>query len=130
MHRVLLLQEAEVERAKLVKKDRAAVDHAIEKLEALGTDLSFPHASAVKGHHDLRELRPQAGKSPWRPLYRQLGDAFVIADIAPEAKKNKRGFDRACLAAVDRLSHVELGDEAAQEGEPDDRPGQSTDTGP
>ena len=63
MHRVLLLQEAEVERAKLAKKDRTAVDHAIEKLEALGTDLTFPHSSAVKGHHDLRELRPRAGRS-------------------------------------------------------------------
>ncbi len=84
-------------------------------LEALGPNLPFPHSSAVKGHDDLRELRPQAGKSPWRPLHRKVGDAFVVAAIGPEAKKDKRGYERACEAAVDRLSLVESDDEADQE---------------
>jgi len=108
---VLFLEEAERERSELANKDRVAVDHAIEKLEALGPDLRFPHSSAVKGDYDLRELRPQAGKSPWRPLYRQVGDTFVVGAIAPEAKKNKRGFEKACRAAVGRLWQVELDDD-------------------
>ncbi len=103
------------------------MDHAIEKLEALGPGLPFPHSGAVKGQDDLRELRPQAGRNPWRPLYRQVGDAFVVAAIAPEARKDKRGFDKACQAAVDRLSQVELAD---KESGPDGKSGQSADTGP
>jgi hypothetical protein len=88
-------------------KERAAVDHAVEKLEAMGPTLPFPHSSNVQGWEDLRELRPKAGKSPWRPLYRQVGDPFVIAAIGPEANKNRRGFDRACQAAIDRLAELE-----------------------
>jgi hypothetical protein len=61
----------------------------------------------VEGHDDLRELRPQAGKSPWRPLYRQVGDTFVIAAIGPEAKKDKREFNKACQRAIDRLAKLE-----------------------
>ena len=65
------------------------------------------HSSNVEGSDDLRELRPQAGKSPWRPLYRQVGAPFVIAAIGPEAKKNKRRFDKACQSALDRLAKLE-----------------------
>jgi len=61
-------------------------------------------------------LRPQAGKSPWRPLYRKVGDRFVIAAVGPEAKKNKRGFDKACERAIDRLAKLE-GDDGEQEAE-------------
>jgi hypothetical protein len=60
---------------------------------------------------DLRELRPQSGKSPRRPLYRQVGSPFVIAAIGPEAKKDKRKFDKACERAIDRLAKLEDDDE-------------------
>jgi hypothetical protein len=110
MWQVLYLPEAEVERGELPPSERAAVDHAVDKLQALGPSLPFPHSSRVQGQNDLRELRPRAGKSPWRPLYRQVGDPFVIAAVAPEAKKDRRGFDRACRAAVERLAKLEIDD--------------------
>jgi hypothetical protein len=69
-----------------------------------------PHSSNVEGWNDLRELRPQAGKSPWRRLYRKVGDRFVIAAVGPEAKKNRRGFDRTCEHAIDRLAKLEEDD--------------------
>jgi hypothetical protein len=107
MWEVIYLGEAELERAQLPTRDRVAVDHAVAKLEAIGPALPYPHSSNVEGSDDLRELRPQAGKSPWRPLYRQVGAPFVIAAIGPEAKKNKRGFDKACQSALDRLAKLE-----------------------
>jgi hypothetical protein len=96
MWKVLYLLAAEEELDSLPARDKNAVDNAVEKLKSMGPNLPPPHQSAVLGCEDLRELRPQVGKSPWRPLYRQVGDPFVIAAIAPEAKKDKRGFDRAC----------------------------------
>jgi hypothetical protein len=107
MWEVIYLAEAGHERAELPTRDRVAVDHAVAKLEAIGPALPYPHSSNVEGSDDLRELRPQAGKSPWRPLYRQVGAPFVVAAIGPEAKKNKRGFDKACQSALDRLAKLE-----------------------
>jgi len=107
MWEVAYLPEAVDERAELPARDRAAVDNAVAKLEAIGPALPHPHSSNVEGWNDLRELRPQAGKSPWRPLYRKVGDRFVIAAVGPEAKKNKRGFDKACERAIDRLAKLE-----------------------
>jgi hypothetical protein len=110
MWEVTYLPEAEDERAELSARDRVALDNAVAKLEAMGPALPHPHSSNVEGWNDLRELRPQAGKSSWRPLYRQLGDPFVIAAIGPEAKKNKREFDKACQRAIDRLAKLEEDD--------------------
>jgi hypothetical protein len=87
MPEVVYLPEAEDERADLLARDRVAVDNAVAKLKALGSALPYPHSSNVEGADDLRELRPQAGKSPWRPLYRQVGDPFVIAAIGPERRR-------------------------------------------
>lgn len=107
MWQVLYLPEAEDERADLPPRERAAVDNAADKLKNVGPRLGPPHASSVLGWEDLRELRPRAGKSPWRALYRQVGDPYIIAAIAPEAKKDRRGFDRACGAAIERLMKLE-----------------------
>jgi hypothetical protein len=82
--------------------------NATAKLEAVGPVLGHPHTSAVQGSPSLRELRPRAGRSPWRALYRQVGDYLVIAAIAPEARKNPQGFNRACAAAVERLDKLEV----------------------
>lgn len=79
----------------------AAIRNAIEKLRAEGVMLAFPHCSAVAGSsiHGLRELRPRAGRSRWRPLYLQVDEqAFLILAVAPEAQIDKRGF----RAALDR----------------------------
>jgi hypothetical protein len=111
MWEVVYLPEAEDERAQLPARDRAAVDNAVAKLEAMGPTLPYPHSSNVEGWDDLRELRPQAGKSPWRPLYQQVGTPFIISAIGPEAKKDKRGFDKACQRAIERLAELEDDDE-------------------
>jgi Phage derived protein Gp49-like (DUF891) len=87
MGEVVYLPPAVDERAELPARDRAAVDNAVAKLEAMGPALPYPHSSNVEGWNDLRELRPQAGKSPWRPLYRKVGDRFVIAAIGPRPRR-------------------------------------------
>jgi len=68
---------------------------------------SATHSSAVQGTPGLRELRPRGGRSPWRGLYRQVGERFVIAAIAPEAQHDPRRFKRACTAASRRLDELE-----------------------
>ena len=64
-------------------------------------------SSAVQGADRLRELRPRGGRSPWRALYRQVGDEFVIAAVGPEAQIDPRGFAAACRHAEDRLVEIE-----------------------
>lgn len=91
--------------------ERIAIQHALEKLEALGPQLEAPHSSAVKGEDGagLRELRPRAGRSRWRPIYRQpKTQTFVILAVAPEAQIDKRGFNRAISDAKQRLGELEL----------------------
>jgi hypothetical protein len=106
MWTVLYLPEAEEERRRLPAVEKAALINADRK-QALGRQLPYPHSSAVKGADRLRELRPRGGRSPWRGLYRQVGDVFVIAAVAPEAQVDKRKFDAACRAAERRLSQIE-----------------------
>jgi hypothetical protein len=107
MREVVYLPEAEEERARPPARDRVAVEHAVAKLEAMGSALPYPRSRNVEGWEDLRELRPQAGKSPWRPLYRSAGARFVISAIGPEAKKDRRGLEKACQCAIDRLARLE-----------------------
>jgi hypothetical protein len=98
---------AEQELAALPATDRVAVLHAAEKLAALGPSLPHPHQSDVRGADGLRELRPRAGRSRFRPLYGRVGDAFVILAVGPEALVDRRGFDRTVRAATRRLAEVE-----------------------
>lgn len=69
----------------------------------MGPRLQRPHSSAVQGTagKGLRELRPRAGRSRWRPIYRRVTpDTFVILAVGPEAQIDRSGFD----AAVDRAA--------------------------
>lgn len=93
----------------LPSHERNAIDNAVDKLGSLGPLLAFPHSSKVMGDPGgaLRELRPRAGRSPWRCIYERIGDVFVIAAIAPEAQKDKAGFDRSVRDAKARLAEVE-----------------------
>lgn len=93
--------------ARLPAVEKAAVINADRKLQAFGPQLPYPHSSAVKGADRLRELRPRGGRSPWRGLYRQIGDVFVVAAIAREAQVDGRKFEAACRAAERRLSQIE-----------------------
>lgn len=80
--------------------------NAMKKLEAGGPALGAPHTSQVKGT-TLRELRPRQGRSPWRALYRRIGENMVVAAVAPEAEVNRRGFERAVRHAEARLARIE-----------------------
>ncbi len=80
--------------------------NAVDKLKVAGPALPYPHQSAVHGT-SIRELRPRAGRSPWRAFYRRLGDQFVIGAIGPEAMVDRRGFDRAVTACTIRLVELE-----------------------
>lgn len=90
-------------------QERKAIDNAVDKLASLGPTLAFPHSSKVMGDPGgaLRELRPRAGRSPWRCIYERIGDVFVIGAVGPEAQKDKAGFDRAVAAAKTRLAEIE-----------------------
>ena len=103
---VVYLPEAESERLVLPKVERNALIHAVEKLEAFGPQLGYPHTSAVQGFTGPRELRPRARRSPWRALYRRVSDVFVLAAVGPEAQSDQRGFDRAARQAVARLAEI------------------------
>lgn len=99
--------EAAAERDALVPREKAALINAEAKLAALGPALPYPHSSAVQGADRLRELRPRGGRSPWRALYRQVNDEFVIAAVGPEAQVDRRGFTGACRRAEVRLTEIE-----------------------
>jgi hypothetical protein len=85
--------------------------HSVEKLEAVGRRLGHPHSSAVQGQEGggLRELRPRAGRSRWRPIYRQVtARTFVIFAVGPEAGTDQAGFDAAVRRATKRLAEFEM----------------------
>jgi len=114
--------EADTELQQLPPGEQVAMRHAVEKLRALGTTLPFPHQSSVAGGNQLRELRPRAGRSRWRALYRQIGDAFIVGAITPEANVDRQAFSRAIRTAEARLArYVEPGPSGGAENGDDDR---------
>ena len=90
----------------VVGRDVRRLVQLFDKLAALGPGLRYPHQSEVRGGGGLRELRPRAGRSPWRAFYRQVGRAFVIGAVGPEAQVDNRGFRRAVGVANERLSDI------------------------
>ncbi|MFG3554159.1 type II toxin-antitoxin system RelE/ParE family toxin [Micromonospora sp. NPDC047557] len=104
---VLYHPEAIVELHALPAAERAAIGHAVEKLESLGPNLGYPHSSNVRSAVNLRELRPRGGRSRWRAFYSGVGAAFVVGAIGPEAGVDRRGFNRAVAAAEGRIKEVE-----------------------
>jgi hypothetical protein len=56
------------------------------------------------------------GRSPWRALYRRIGAVLVVAAIAPEARVDPQGFDRAIRLAEERLSGLDPDMEVTDEG--------------
>lgn len=98
--------EAKAELMLLPVREMASVLAAIDKLEAQGDALTFPHQSAVRGARGLRELRPRRGRSRWQALYRRVGPEMVILAVAPEAQADRRGFARAVLTAERRAAEA------------------------
>lgn len=99
-------EDAVRELLRLDARDQEAVQHAREKLIALGDRLPFPHQSAVRQGAPLRELRPRGGRCRWRPLYARVGAGFVILVVVPEAEVDPRGFRRGVEVALHRLSEL------------------------
>ena len=83
--------------------------HVIEMLEENGDRLGHPYSSDVRIAANLRELRPRAGRSPWRAFYRRIGDMMYVGAFGPEARSNPRGFAQAVREAEARLDDVEKG---------------------
>jgi hypothetical protein len=104
---VVFHPHAEAELTGLIAGERTAILHAVDKLSALGPELPFPHQSHVEGAQRVRELRPRAGRSRWRAFYGQVGEAFVVAAIGPEAQVDRRGFEKAVAAATGRLAEIQ-----------------------
>src|SRR5437667_5423245 len=101
--RVAFHPSAADELRSLPDREREAMQRALEKLRELGDQLGFPHSSAVRGADRLRELRPRAGRSPWRALYRRIGELIVVGAVAPEAGHQRRAFEAAVKQAEERL---------------------------
>lgn len=83
--------------------EQTAMANAFEKLQLYGDRLAYPHSSQVQGT-TLRELRPRAGRSPWRALYQRVGDTTLVAAIIPEAQHDPRKFRRGVVNATDRIA--------------------------
>jgi hypothetical protein len=110
MWTVRYLREADEELEALPAVERAAMIRADKKLREIGPNLGSPHTSDVRGiKATLRELRPRGGRSPYRGLYRRVGQELVIAAIGPDGKTDKRGFRKAVDRALARLDKVEEG---------------------
>jgi hypothetical protein len=111
-YEVLWHQAADAERAAISDAaERAAIQHAREKLQAVGPKLGAPHSSAIKGEDGSgqRELRPRGGRSRWRPIYRRVGPGiFVILALAPEAEIDRRGFNEKVRDAQRRFEEMDI----------------------
>ena len=98
------------ELSRIPPPEQNAIDNALRKLEAYGPALPYPHQSAVRGTPSLRELRPRAGRSPWRALYQRVGAFFIVAAVGPEANMNRQEFARAVAIALTRLNEENRND--------------------
>lgn len=102
-------------------REKVALDRVITKLREFGERLQFPHTSAVRGSKiGLRELRPRAGRSPWRCFYGRVGEVLLVGAIGPEAQADWRGFDAAVRRAEERIAAYEP-DEGEDDGGTMDR---------
>jgi hypothetical protein len=93
------------------------VDNAVDKLKALGLALPYPHSSNVQGWEDLRELRPQGRQEPVAAALPAGRRRVRHRCDRPGGEKDKRGFDRACQHAIDRLAELEGDEDEREQGE-------------
>jgi hypothetical protein len=79
----------------LSDEDARAVLNVTAKLEAGGISLGYPHSSAIQGSSfGLRELRPQAGKSPIRVFYAFDPRRDAILIIGGDKSGDPKFYDR------------------------------------
>ena len=87
-------------------RELAAIRNVVSKLKVLGIGLAFPHCSALQGPgcDGFWELRPRAGRSPWRPIFRRTeARLFVVYAVGPDAAVNKKRFRRSIIDARKRF---------------------------
>ncbi len=106
-----LVDECEHELEALRKsapREWVAIHHAISVLETRAGHVEHPWSSAIRGPDGtgLRELRPRAGRSRWRVLYRRHANTILLLALAPEAGVDRRGFARAVIAAGERFECI------------------------
>lgn len=84
-------------------KQRKGVLTIVDILRQLGPKMTEPHMKPVSGTNKLRELRPGGGRTLVRPLYFRFDErTFKVLAIAPEARVDAPGFERAVERATAR----------------------------
>jgi len=76
---------------------QAMIDNYLGRLALFGPSLPFPSSSQVKG--ELRELRPDMGRTHYRLLYRRSNDLFIILHAFI---KRGRSIDQAEIDVANR----------------------------
>ena len=106
---------ADTERAAISDgPERNAIQHAREKLEALGPELGAPHTSAIRGEDGsgLRELRPIYRRVQPRtlrnPRHRTRGPNRQTQDYDQEAANARQRFKELKPATPDHASDNKL----------------------
>lgn len=112
--RVVVVRACRVEVATVRRREpreASALERSIELLQLLGASLGYPHSSAVRAPagRGMRELRPRAGRSRYRLIYRRVGKDFVILALGPEAKSDPTGFTQTLRLARNRLEEYPHG---------------------
>jgi hypothetical protein len=105
-HSAFVVELAEL--AAIEPREARAIDHAQRVFEALGRDPGYPLTSAVRGSRlrGLRELRPRAGRSRFRVLFVDDENVLILLALAPEARRDPRGFRRAVRVAEQRRAET------------------------
>lgn len=89
------------------ENEKEAMREVIRKQEAQDGELGAPHARAIVGSRGLWELRPRAGRSRWRAMYRRVGHRMLVGAFGPEARIDRPGFDQAVRRAEARIAEYE-----------------------
>ncbi len=91
------------------RREANAIGHALHVLSEQGGRLGYPWTSAVRGKRGsgLRELRPRAGRSAHRVLYRVAPNRVDALALAPEAGNDQRGFAHAVEHARARAHAID-----------------------
>jgi len=76
-------------------KEQASVALGVERLQALGVSLGFPHSSSIKGATlALRELRIQSGGKPLRVFYAFDPRRDAVLIIGGDKTGDERFYER------------------------------------